>query len=247
MERFIEAFEAARSRREMLVCFAKCEVLYSGRAEAHLPLGDRLLILKQDGVLLIHQPEKGNPINYLKAGASLSLERHGAHLLLKGTLGKEFLEVALFRIHEVMRRKLEDGQRQLLHGNEAEMSDYLRDHPELLGPDFRPVSREEQTSVGFLDLFGHDGKGSLVVVECKRYTAGLSAVSQLHRYVEKVKRVRGTTRVKGIIASPKITVHAEELLHDYGYAWSRVEPPHRHAQHARLQQSLTEFSSSRRS
>ncbi len=241
---FLVAFEQARAARETLVCFAHCAVTYSGRAEAHLPRGDRLLILKQDGVLLIHQPEKGNPINYLKAGAELSVERREQHLLLKGRLNKEFLEVELFRIYNAMRQKLEDGQQQVLHGNEAEMSDHLRDHPELIAPDFRPVSREEHTKVGFLDLFGHDGSGTLVVVECKRYTAGLSAVSQLRRYVEKMKKLRGTERVQGVLASPKITSNAEEMLKEYGFAWRMVEPPHRHARHDKAQQRLNEFSHS---
>ena len=65
---FIDHFEAARAKHEMLVFFCSCEIIYSGRAEAHLSKGDRLIVIKQDGVFLIHQPEKGNPINYLKSG-----------------------------------------------------------------------------------------------------------------------------------------------------------------------------------
>lgn len=246
MERsmFIEEFEAAKAKHEMLVLFCNCEIAYSGRAEAYLPRGDRLIIIKQDGVFLIHQPEKGNPINYLKSGAELLLEKHEGHLLLKGkyTPNKEFLDVEIYRIYEAMRRRLEDGQQQELHGNEAEMSDAIRNKPELISQDFKPVSREEQTKVGFVDVFGHDGKGNLIVVECKRYSAGLSAVSQLHRYVEKMKEVKGTKNVKGIMASPKITANAEEMLKGYGYEWKLVKPPLRYARHDRKQQSLAAFS-----
>lgn len=238
---FIEAFREARAARKMLVCFCDCEITYSGRAEAFLPRGDRLVIIKQDGVLLIHQPEKGNPINYLKSGAELSLAREKGTLFLRGRYNKEFLDVKMHRVYEVMHRRLEDGQRQVLVGNEADMSDAIRDCPELISPDFQPVSREEHTKVGFLDLFGHDGKGNLVVVECKRYTAGLSAVSQLHRYVEKMKALRGTKRVKGVLASPKITQHALEMLQEYGFTWRPVKPPHRYARHDTAQRSLTHF------
>lgn len=240
---FLEEFERARAAHEMLVFFCSCDVTYSGRAEAVLPRGDRLIIIKQDGVLLIHQPEKGNPINYLKTGAELSLEKQEGHLLLKGKYlpNKEFLNVEIHQVHDVLRRRLDDGQAQHLVGNETDMSDAIRDDPTLISPDFRPVSREEHTTVGFLDVFGHDGQGNLIVVECKRYTAGLSAVSQLHRYVEKIKQLRGTQNVKGVLASPKVTANAEEMLKGYGYAWRMVQPPHRHAQYERKQQSLSDF------
>lgn len=240
---FIEEFEQTRSGHEMLVFFCSCEINYSGRAEAHLPKGDRLIVIKQDGVFLIHQPEKGNPINYLKTGAELTLEKYEGRLLMKGkyTPNKEFLDVEIYKVYDVMRRRLEDGQKQILQGSEADMSDAIRDNPSLISNDFKPVSREEQTKVGFVDVFGHDGHGNLMVIECKRYTASLSAVSQLHRYVEKIKEVKGTTNVKGIMACPKITANAEEMLKSYGYEWKLVKPPMRHARYDKKQQSLGSF------
>lgn len=245
MERaaFIDEFERARASHEMLVLFCSCEIVYSGRAEAFLPRGDRLIVIKQDGVFLIHQPEKGNPINYLKTGAELLLEKHEGHLMIKGKYlpNKEFLDVEIFTVYDAMRRRLEDGQEQVLQGSEADMSDHIRDNPSLISKGFRPLSREEHTTVGFLDVFGHDGNGSLVVVECKRYTAGLSAVSQLHRYVEKIKELRGTQQVKGVMASPKIAPNALEMLKQYGFEWRMVAPPMRHARHDRRQTALATF------
>jgi len=240
---FLEEFEKAKKSHELLVLFCSCEITYSGRAEAFLPRGDRLIIIKQDGVLLIHQPENGNPINYLKAGGELSLEKTEHHLTLHGkyTPNKEFLDVEIFRIYDCMRRRLEDGQKQELAGNEADMSDYIRDHPETISKEFRPVSREEHTAVGFVDVFGHDKKGNLIVIECKRYTAGLAAVSQLHRYVEKIQQLKGTKNVKGIMASPKIAPNALEMLKGYKYEWKPVNPPKRHERHEKTQRSLDAF------
>jgi len=45
-----------------------------------------------------------------------------------------------------------------------------------------------------------DTKGNLVVVECKRYGADYNAVSQLQRYVEKIKQSKGISKVRGILA-----------------------------------------------
>lgn len=247
MEQFRGEFEKATKRHELIVFFCECEITYSGRAEAFLPRGERLIIIKQDGVLLIHQPINGNPINYLKSGSELSIEMvddgETSFILLKGryTPNKEFIEIKVFEIFDTMRRSMEDGQRQTLFGSEAEMSDAIRENPILISKDFKPVSREEHTKVGFIDLFGHDGKGNLVIVECKRYTAGLSAVSQLRRYVEKMKKVRGTENVIGVMASPKISTHALEMLNSYGYSWKLVEPPKRHVRYNKRQRSLNEF------
>ena len=38
----------------MRLVVAKCSVDYAGRLSAHLPLATRVLMLKQDGSLLIH-------------------------------------------------------------------------------------------------------------------------------------------------------------------------------------------------
>lgn len=234
-------FEKAKLGRELLTLICECEIIYSGRAEAHLPKGERLIILKQDGCLLIHQPEHGNPINYLKAGGDVTLEKCDNHLFLRGKFGKEFLDVEIYKVHNLMRKKMQDGQKQSLNGSEADMSDMLREQPHLIHSTFRPVSREEQTAVGFIDLFGHDGTGKLVVVECKRYTAGLSAISQLHRYVEKIKIVKGTTKVTGVMAAPQITPNAHEMLKNYGYSFACVQPPMRHARDNNNQLSLDGF------
>lgn len=238
---FLEYFEKSRFARQMLTCYCECEITYSGRAEAYLPRGDRLIVIKQDGVFLIHQPEGGNPINYLKAGGELSAELLDDRLVIRGKYvpNKEFLDVELFTVHDAMRRKLEDGQKQTLTGNEADMSDMLANNPSLLG-DFRPIAREEYTDMGFIDVFGHDGNGNLVVVECKRYTAGLAAVTQLHRYVEKVRKVKGAT-VTGIMAAPKITANALEMLQQFGYTFTAITPPKRHERHSAKQTSLRTF------
>lgn len=240
---FIDHVQQAQEKKLFLSAFIKCNITYSGRAEAYLGKGDRQITLKQDGVLLIHQPVNGNPINYLKAGCTLSFEKIDDHVILhaKSVDGKEFLDVEIFRVYDLMVRKLEDGRKQELQGTEADMSDMIRDNPELISPDFKPLSREEHTKVGFIDVFGHDGDGSIVVVECKRYSASLACVTQLRRYVEKIKALKGTEKVKGVMAAPGVTPNAMELLKEWGFTWSRVEAPKRLERHGRGQKRLGEY------
>lgn len=227
-----------------LFCFfSNCEIRYSGRAEAYIPAGDRLIIIKKDRVLLIHQPENGTPINYLKAGAEIRIERSdsGEHLVLRAQSGKDFLDVDLFKIYDVMHRVLEDGQKQILQGNERDMSDMIKDNPKLISSDFIPLSREEHTAFGFIDVFGHDGKGNMVVVECKRYTASLACVTQLRRYVEKIKELKGIDTVKGVLASPSISSNALDMLQKWGFEHVVVHPPKRLERFNNGQSNLDSF------
>ncbi|MBI4141199.1 DUF91 domain-containing protein, partial [Candidatus Woesearchaeota archaeon] len=108
---------------------------------------------------------------------------------------------------------------------EEDMSKMLYSNPELIELGFKPVSQEEQTKYGFIDVFGTDKDGVLTVVECKRYCADLSAVTQLRRYVEKIKESKGIDTVRGIIAAPKITDNAKNMLEDWGFKFISVNPP----------------------
>ena len=72
-------FEEALGRNDSIVFFCNCEVNYSGRAEAFLARGDRLIIVKADNSVLIHQPEGGNPINYMRPKSKVALENFEKH------------------------------------------------------------------------------------------------------------------------------------------------------------------------
>lgn len=235
---FNQRLAEALSKGQTFAFFASCEINYSGRAEAYLPQGDRLVIIKADRSLLIHQPTGGPPINYLKPGAEITLEKEEKHILLKARSGTDYLDVPLYRVYDAMSRKLEDGQKQTLAGNEKDMSDMIKDNPHLIAPDFKPLSREEHTTFGFIDVFGHDGAGNLVVVECKRYTAGLSCVTQLRRYVEKIKALKGVQNVKGVMAAPGITANALSMLTQWGFTHVHIDPPKRLERHNKHQQGL---------
>ncbi|NQU97959.1 endonuclease NucS [Candidatus Woesearchaeota archaeon] len=240
---FEDKFKESSSKKEFIVFFCKCKIVYSGRAEASLGKGDRLVSVKQDGTIFVHQPEGGNPINYMKAGGSIDLLKQDYGLLFKAynAATKEYLELEISRVYNFMTKKLEDGQKQLLAGTEADMSDMIKENPELISNDFKPLSREEHTKFGFIDVFGHDKKGTLVVVECKRYTAGLDAVQQLRRYVEKIKELKGIDKVSGILASPKISPNAEEMLKKWKFEWRLVNPPMRLVRHNKNQKALDAF------
>ncbi len=217
----------ALKRNETVVFGAQCTIRYSGRAESYLAEGDRIIIIKGDNTLLVHQPSGNNPINYMKPDTAHELSVQDKKLVLKSRNGalKENMDVAISRIHFFNSHKLEDGQSILVQGTEADMADMLYKKPHMIEEGFTPVSQEEQTKYGFIDVLGTDKDQTLTVVECKRYQADLAAVTQLRRYVEKLMVSKGISKVRGIIAAPKITPNAKQMLEDWGYSFVSVRPP----------------------
>jgi RecB family endonuclease NucS len=232
-------------RGEFICLFVHCAVTYSGRAESYLPFGDRLIMIKQDRSVLIHQPEGGNPINYLRPPANITFTYEDGDetpfIFFRASCKEDEIDVEIVQVYDVFSKRLEDGQKQELSGNEKEMSDMLRDNPHLISKDFQPLSREEHTKYGFIDVFGHLGDGTLAIVECKRYTAGLSAVTQLRRYVEKMKAAKGTEQVTGIMAAPGITSNALSMLEDWHCSFIRIDPPKRNMRGKKRQKKIDHF------
>ncbi len=225
--------------------FCNCDISYSGRAEAQLEAGDRLIIIKSDNSIIVHQMEGSAPVNYMKADSSIELfETDDSMLLLsKNQKYKDELQINIIQIYSYHAHKLVDGKKITLLGSEKDMSDMIKEHPELINKDFKPLSREEHNKFGFIDVFGHDGNGNLTIIECKRYTAGLSAIEQLRRYVEKMSELKGISKnkINGILAAPDIAKNAEEMLIGWGYEFIQINPPKKLEKYNKNQKSLQEF------
>ena len=219
MDEKITKIKEAIKKNQVIVIGCKCEIDYSGRAESHLSMGERLILIKADHALLVHQPEGNAPVNYMKPETkhSVTLENGQIHLQSRNQTLKEYLDIKINKILFVNSSELKDGQKIQLAGSEKDMSEMIYNNPSLISKDFKPVSMEEHTKYGFIDVFGHDSKNNLVIVECKRYIGDFNAVQQLRRYVEKIKSLRGVENVRGILACPKMTPNADKMLQDFGF------------------------------
>lgn len=224
---YVTLLNDALRRNETIIFGCNCSIRYSGRAESFLEDGDRIIIIKADNTLLVHQPSGNNPINYMKANTSHALSLEENNLVLKSrNLGlKENMDITINKIHFFNSHKLEDGRSIVIAGTEADMAKMLYNNPDMIEKGFKPVSQEEQTKYGFIDVLGVDKEGVLTVVECKRYCADLGAVTQLRRYVERLMVSKGITKVRGMIAAPKMTPNAQKMLEDWGYSFVSVKPP----------------------
>lgn len=240
---YIPLLQDALKRNETIVFGCNCSIRYSGRAESSLGAGDRIVIIKSDNALLVHQPTGNAPINYMKPGSAYTAKLENDQLVLKAQnlAEKEFMTITIDKMHFFNAHKLQDGQTITVVGTEDDMANMLVQNPELVEKGFRPVSKEEQTKYGFIDVLGTDKNGTLTVVECKRYVADLSAVTQLRRYVEKLQASKGIINVRGIIAAPKITPNAEQMLKDWGYSFVSVKPPKYLEEYDKKQKRLDTF------
>ncbi|MBD3318818.1 DUF91 domain-containing protein [Candidatus Woesearchaeota archaeon] len=226
-EEYALLIQDALKRNECIVLACYCTVRYSGRVESFLEFGDRVVLIKPDNVVIVHQPSGNAPVNYMRPDTDIHafVKRHNLIIKTSNVKNKDFMSLEIEKVYFFNTHKLEDGQSITVQGTEKDMSDMLYDNPSMVETGFTPVSREEQTTYGFIDVFGTDKDGVLTIVECKRFRADLGAVTQLRRYVEKVKKSKGVDQVRGIIAAPKITGNALKMLEDWGFSFKQVTPP----------------------
>ena len=66
-----ERIRMAIRSKEFLVIVGRMEVNYEGRASSTLGSGDRVLMIKPDGSVLIHRPTGYEPVNWQPPGSKI--------------------------------------------------------------------------------------------------------------------------------------------------------------------------------
>jgi endonuclease len=202
---------------------ARCEVTYTGRLNAFLPESTRLLMLKEDGSVLVHADAGGyKPLNWMTPPTSLSED--GDVLVVTKRQGKteDRLEI---RLHEILSDVVHDmGEAAALEkdGVEAHLQELLADRPAALGEELRLVRREWPTEVGPVDLMCRDDDGAWVAVEIKR-VATIEAVEQLTRYLEFIRADPAKAGCRGVLAAQSIKPQAATLAESRGMRCVEVD------------------------
>lgn len=239
----LDVLQEGLAKRYACIVSARCTARYSGRAESFLDEGDRIVFIKPDTTILLHQQAGSQPVNWMPGNTVHKIEASKDKLILTSSriAPPEKLIIEMSKIFFINTMKMEDSEKISTQGTEKHMAEMIYKNPSLISKDFKPVSMEEQTKYGFIDVFGHDGKGVLTIVECKRYNADLGAVTQLRRYVEKMKKDKGLKKIKGVIAAPKISANALKMLQDWGFKFVEVEPPKHFEEKKKNQATLEGF------
>ena len=211
---------------------ARCSIDYQGRAESRLESGQRLMLFKPDGTLLVHTATKLKPVNWQPPGCTFSADREDGAVVLTACREKpkETVRIALEEVLAVLSLDLDDGEALDLVGSEDDLQAFLAKRPDLVEPGFKFRERERASGRGPMDLYGEDALGRRVVVECKRRAAGVAEADQLRRYVERERRARQGVQVRGILLAPTVSETARRYLADLDLEyreldWDRLRRP----------------------
>lgn len=230
------------SKRRAVVIIGSCGVRYQGRASSTLKEGERIVLVKEDGNVLVHRPTGLDPVNYMPSADGeeryesrpTGRKTRGCLFETKVVRGKLLLRVVRRRPREIIRiyfnrlfmvgvLDLVDEGEFYLYASEQDMQSAILANPELIEEGFRPISYEKRVEPGFVDVYGEDVDGRLVVLEIKRRTAGKGTALQLARYIEAIKGNSGR-EVRGIIVAPSLARGVQPLLATLNLEFKALSP-----------------------
>jgi hypothetical protein len=195
--------------RGVRLLVARCEVRYTGRLNAVLPEAVRLLILKADGSVLVHDDAGGyKPLNWM-SGATY-IEQEGDTLVVRKPKTDDVLEIRLAEILSDVSHDMGESAALQKDGVERDLQLELAAAPEALGEELTLVKREWQTEIGPVDLMCRDEVGEWVAVEIKR-VATIEAVEQLTRYLGFIREDPAKSGCRGILAAQRLKPQAVRL------------------------------------
>ena len=192
---------------------ARCQVDYTGRLTAHLPMATRLILIKSDGSVSIHADDRAyKPLNWMSPPCSL-VEMGPPGLGRDSALSGESLS-ALWEVRGRDGDTLQIGLAEVFHdsshelgvdpglqkdGVEAHLQELLAEHPEALAPGLSLVRREHPTPIGPVDLLCRDAAGAYVAVEIKRrgeIDGAKHHLTNARHWAVEVKRIAGLEAVE---------------------------------------------------
>jgi RecB family endonuclease NucS len=207
----------------MRLIVARCEVTYSGRLNAFLPESTRLLMLKDDGSVLVHADAGGyKPLNWMTPPTVI--ETSDELVVVRKRAGKteDRLEIKLVEVLSDVTHDMGEAAALEKDGVERDLQLLLADDPTHVEAGLRLVKREWPTDVGPVDLMCRDEEDGWVAVEIKR-VGTIDAVEQLTRYLDCIRTDASRAACRGILAAQQIKPQAIALADQRGIATVTVD------------------------
>jgi endonuclease len=204
---------------------AKCQVDYAGRLTAHLPMATRLILVKNDGSVLIHSDGGSyKPLNWMSPPCKVVEGTNDDGHVEWTVTGKDedTLRILLADISHDTSHDLGIDPGLQKDGVEKHLQELLAEHPAHLADGLTLVRREYPTAIGPVDLMCRDAAGASVAVEIKR-RGEIDGVEQLTRYLELLNRDPKLRPVRGIFAAQEIKPQARVLAQDRGITCAVVD------------------------
>jgi len=230
LEEASEKIRAGLREHALIIVVGLMEVAYEGRAASVLGPGERLLIIKQDGSILVHRPLGYEPVNWQPPGSRVDVYLMDDSLVIEARRisPQEILRITFHEIYDVHSFKLRDSAEFAMYATEEDMKKAILLEPSIIESGFKPIEDERRVGEsGFIDVFGVDSKGNLVVIEIKRRNATAADIKQLVNYVNGIERELGR-KPRAIIAAPGIQKSAVKELKVYGVEFKCLTPKRCH-------------------
>jgi len=210
----------------MRLIVARCEVRYSGRLKALLPEALRLVMVKQDGSVMVHADTGGfKPQNWMTPPTAIEEEGDPPRRLVvskRAGSTEDRLEIDISEVLSDVSHDMGEAAALEKDGVEAHLQEALAAAPEWCGEGFRLVRREWPTDIGPVDLMCRDGEDAWIAVEIKR-VGTIDAVEQLSRYLERLRLDPALADCRGVLAAERVKPQARVLAEARGLDWVEVD------------------------
>lgn len=215
----------AVSERKTVIVVGNCWVDYKGRASSKLEAGERIVIVKEDGSVLVHRPFGYEPVNWQPSGCMFQTRLKDGVLQVRAFRKKpsESVKISFDCVNLLTIMRLVDRGEFSLHASESDMQKAILFDPTLVEDGFKPISYEKKVDPGFVDVYGVDKDGKLLVVELKRVTACKNAALQLAKYIDFIKTVTNR-ELRGMLVAPRLAKGVQTLLTSLGLEFKSLEP-----------------------
>jgi len=181
-----------------------------------LPEAVRLLMIKADGTFMVWADGGGpsvKPLNWMTPPTVIEETDSGLVVRKHAGASEDRLEISISEVLSDVTHEMgapEDDAALRKDGVEAQLQELLAERPDCCGEGLRLVRREWPTDIGPVDLMCRDSDQSWVAVEIKRI-AGIDAVEQLSRYLERIRRDPAFESCRGVLAAQLIKPQARTL------------------------------------
>ena len=120
---FIEKHHVSKPDKTVLMIIGDCMIDYKGRARSFLDWGERIIMIKQDGAVLVHQPTMREPVNWQPSGSKTEFKIKDDKLILKSRHLKppEKMNVTFRNIQTINASSLKDKAKLVISGMELDV------------------------------------------------------------------------------------------------------------------------------
>ena len=212
----------------MRLMVARCSITYSGRLSTHLAPATRLLMFKADGTFMVWSDHGGpsvKPLNWMTPPTVVQESADRIVVRKRAGASEDQLEIALSEVVSDVTLEMGSPEADVSlakEGVEAHLQELLAERPDWCGEGFRLVRREWPTDIGPVDLMCRDSEAGWVAVEIKRI-AGIDAVEQLTRYLDRIRIDPAFAACRGVLAAQTIKPQARVLANSRGIECVEVD------------------------